>query len=63
MSEPWLQKLRRWLHNPIPRRVETSVAVWWEWGGRTHRLKRKDGRLTAPPAPPWDTTGKESDDG
>ena len=48
MKESFIEKLRRWVRNPTPRRIKTQVAVWWEWGGRTYRLRRHDGRVYPP---------------
>lgn len=41
MIEPWTQKLRRYLANPIPRRRSSPVASWIEWGGRCRRVRTR----------------------
>lgn len=39
MHEPWQQKVRAFLANPVPRRKRTTKATWWEWRCRTYRLR------------------------
>jgi hypothetical protein len=59
MYEGLWSKMRRFLIPRkgfmFPERVTTRVATWWQWGGRTYRVRRHDGRDRPPTAPAHDT--------
>lgn len=42
MRQGWWRRLMAILRNPIPHRRGSSIARWWEWGGRLYRISARD---------------------
>lgn len=41
MKQSWIDKVKEFLHNPIPQRVKTPVSTFWLWRCHVYGVKQK----------------------